>query len=278
MKNKKTAIAIAILLALLCFVPILFLRHGKGSVTYEIVCFGDSVMACKYGPGSVPDILEQETGLKALNAAFGGLTMSEIIDNPNAGDGNFFFSMTELSKAFLNRDFSLQVMATKRRVTAYPEAWYTVASNLDKIDYDSIKYVLIEHGVNDYLTGKQIEDTSDKYNANTFAGGLRTVIENVQKAVPDATIILATPTYVWFEGTAGDCTETDYGGGTLPEYVEAEKRIAAEYNLICVDNFNGSGINRDNYKSYLYDGLHSIEEGNRLIAENIIKNVEGFNK
>lgn len=276
MKNRIVATAVAMVLILICFVPVMISFAGKDKADYEIVCFGDSVMACVYGDGTIPYYLGEITGRSTLNAAFGGLPMSDLREVTFAGDSSYLFSMVELSKALLNRDFSLQIIGTKERVTEYNPEWYGVADSLNRLNYDSIRYVIIEHGVNDYLMGKALDDPDDRYNELTFAGALRTSIENVQKALPDATIVLVTPAYMKLENMDGDCTETDFGGGTLPDYVDKEKEVAAEYGLTCVDNFNESGINKDNYREYLYDGLHSHQGGNILFAENIIRNVEGM--
>ena len=278
MKNKKAVFLIATLLIIICMLPALFLWHKETGAKYEVICFGDSVMAGYYGADAIPGIMEKKTGRKTLNAAFGGLTMCVPYEAPKAGDASHLFCMTELSKALYERDFSLQIMATNSRTEAIPEAWLIEAQALNSLDYDSVKYVIIEQGVNDYLLGKPIEDASDPYNIYTFAGGLRTSIENVRKALPDAEIILVTPSYMWLATMEEDCTVTDFGGGTLPEYVAREKEIAAEYNLTCVDNFYSSGIDASNYKNYLYDGLHTLEEANNLMADNIIRNVEGLRK
>ena len=276
MKNKIVAAAVAMVLILICFVPVMLSFADRDREDYEIVCFGDSVMACFYGDGSIPYYIEELTGRTTLNAAFGGLPMSELREVTFAGDSSYLFSMVELSKALLNKDFSLQIIGTKQRVQEYTQEWYGVADSLDKLDYNSVQYVIIEHGVNDYLMGKALDDSADRYNESTFAGALRTSIENVRKALPNATVVLVTPAYMKLESMDGDCMETDFGGGTLPDYVAKEKEVAAEYGLTCVDNFSGSGINKDNYKEYLYDGLHSHQGGNVLMAENIVRNVEGM--
>ncbi len=278
MKNKKVAAAVAIVLILICFVPVLLVFKRPKKVQYEIVCFGDSVMAGYYDRATIPSYIESYSGRTTLNAAFGGLTMSTIFDNPKAGDASHLFSMVELSDALLKRDFSLQMMATKKGIDDYPQEWYGVVESLSTLDWESVKYVFIEQGVNDYFLGKPTDDANDKYNRSTFAGALRTSIENVQKALPEAEIVILTPIYHWAGGADEDCTERDPGGGTLLAYIDKEKEVAAEYGLICVDNFHGSGINRDNYKQYLYDGLHTLEEANALIAQNIINNVEGLCK
>lgn len=278
MKNKKVAAAVAIVLILICFVPALLVFNRPKKLQCEIVCFGDSIMAGYYDSVTIPGYIESYSGRKTLNAAFGGLTMSAYFDDPKAGDASHLFSMVELSDALVKRDFSLQMMAIKKDIVDYPQDWYDVTESLSTLDWDSVKYVFIEQGVNDYLLGKPLDDANDKYNRSTFAGALRASIENVQKALPDAKIILLTPIYHWAGGADEDCTERNLGGGTLLAYVDKYKEVAAEYDLICVDNFHGSGINRDNYKQYLYDGLHTLEEANALIAQNIINNVEGLRK
>ncbi|MBO4679308.1 MAG: SGNH/GDSL hydrolase family protein [Lachnospiraceae bacterium] len=278
MKNKGVAAAVAIVLILICFIPVILFFSRKKGADYEIVCFGDSVMACTYGEGAVPYYIGELTGRPTLNAAFGGLSMSKTSENTKAGDTSSFFTMASLSGALLNKDFSLQVTATKPGIGVYPKKWYEVALELDKLDYSKVKYVIIEHGVNDYLSGIPVDDASDRYNVHTFAGALRTSIENVQKAIPGATIVLVTPTYTHISFYDKDCYEADFGGGILPDYVAKEKEVAAEYGLTFVDNLNGSGINKDNYKKYLYDGLHAHQDGNLLIAENIVRNVEGIIK
>ncbi len=278
MKNKIIAAAVAMVLILICFVPVILSFSRERDSEYEIVCFGDSVMACFYGWGAVPWFIEDLTGRKTLNAAFGGLSMSEPAEARQAGEIGFLYSMAELSKALVNKDFSLQIMGSAPKNEEHPAEWCAITKALDTLDYDKVKYVIIEHGVNDYFVGAEIDDTSNPYNIYTFAGALRTVIENVQKVMPGATLVLVTPTYNHLDYMDEDCCEADFGGGTLPEYVAKEKEVAAEYGLICVDNFNGSGINKDTYKEYLFDGLHSHQAGNSLIAENIVRNVEGIKK
>ena len=275
MKNKIIAASIAMVMILICFVPIFIFFGRERKENYGIVCFGDSVMACYYGDGSIPYYLEEITGYPTLNAAFGGLSMSVPSIETISGDTSYLYSMAELSEALVNKDFSLQIMGTKPRVNEYPERWNEIPKVLDNLNYESIEYIIIEHGVNDYLLGKPIDNPNDPYDVYSFAGALRTVIENVRKAVPGATIVLTTPTYCYIDYVDKDCYEADFGGGTLPDYVAKEKEIAAEYGVICVDNFNESGITKDNYKDYLYDGLHSHQGGNLLIADNIVDHLEG---
>ena len=278
MKNKIIAATVAMMLILICIIPGILSFSHKKDAEYEIVCFGDSVMACLYGDGSVPYYIEELTGRTTLNAAFGGLPMSRHSEYEKIGDINPLFTMAELSEALLRSDFSLQATATKTYDEVWPSEWRGIPEELNRLDYEKVRFVIIEHGVNDYQLGIPVDDMANPHNTYTFGGALRTSIENVRKAIPNATIVLCTPTYMHFLNYDKDCYEADYGGGTLPEYVEKEKEIAAEYGVICVDNFNGSGINKDNYLEYLYDGLHSHQGGNILIAENIVRNVEGMVK
>ena len=92
-------------LILICFIPVILSFHHKGDAEYEIVCFGDSVMACMYGDESVPYFIEELTGRTTLNAAFGGLPMGRISEEGKSGDVNPLFTMVELSEALLRSDF-----------------------------------------------------------------------------------------------------------------------------------------------------------------------------
>ena len=197
--------------------------------------------------------------------------MSYIDKEHLSGNSDNLYTMLGLSQAVKERDFSLQVIASQKENINVIPYWHPTATDLNNVDWDSVKYVLIEHGANDYLNGVTIDNRSNKYDPYTFAGALRSSIENIQKGAPNAKIVLVTPIYMNPWGLMGDCFEADYGGGFLEDYVEKEMEVAKEYGLLCVDNFHDLPINKENYEDYIPGGLHGNDAGNELIVQNILK-------
>lgn len=254
------------------------ITESRGHEDYDAVFFGDSIIASDHSDWwDISTIVGNELGIRTLNAGFGGYTMSNMDVTGLPGDYRDEYSMVGLSKSVRIHSFKSQIMASQK--DAPLTIWYfpEVSQKLNDIKWNAVDYIFIEYGANDYLNGVPIEDTSDKYNEYTFAGALKTSIENIQKGVPDAQIILMTPIYMNPGALGGDCNKADYGGGILKDYVEKEKEIAEEYGLYLIDNFTEIDINKDNYEEYLPGGLHPNLEGNTLIADNICRHIKELN-
>ncbi len=255
----------------LCFV-LLFLEKKK-TAKYDIVFFGDSIIACDHSERDLVTKFNSESEFTVLNGAFGGMTLSYIDKEHLSGNQDNLYTMIGLSQSVKERDFSLQVLASQKENKNVIEYWYPTSKGLYDVDWDSVKYVLIEHGANDYLNGITIENIKDKYDPYTFAGALRTSIENIKKGVPNAQIVLVTPIYMNPLGLSGDCFEADYGGGLLESYVQKEIEVGKEYGLLVIDNFHDLPINKDNYEEYIPGGLHANNAGFELIIQNILKHL-----
>lgn len=253
----------------LCFA--LILLNQKKTAKYDIVFFGDSIIACDHSERDLVTKFNNESEYSVLNGAFGGMTLSYIDKEHLAGNHDNLYTMIGLSESVKERDFTLQILASQKENVNVVPYWHPTSVELNDVDWDSVKYVLIEHGANDYLNGVSLDNKNDKYDPYTFAGALRTSIENVQKGAPNAKIVLVTPIYMNPWGLSGDCYEADYGGGLLESYVEKEKEVGYEYGLMVIDNFHDLPINKENYEEYVPGGLHGSEAGNELIIQNILK-------
>ena len=263
-------VAAGLIVALtLCFA--LIHLNQKKTAKYDIVFFGDSIIACDHSERDLVTKFNNESEYSVLNGAFGGMTLSYIDKEHLAGNHDNLYTMIGLSQSVKERDFSLQVMASQKENKNVIEYWYPTSQGLNEVDWDSIKYVLIEHGANDYLNGVTLDNSKDKYDPYTFAGALRTSIENIKKGAPNAQIVLVTPIYMNPLGLSGDCFEADYGGGLLESYVEKEKEVGKEYGLMVIDNFHDLPINKENYEEYIPGGLHADSDGFELIIQNILK-------
>ena len=279
MKKSKIFVYVAacVLVALTLCLAFFLTNDKKKTGRYDIVFFGDSIIACDHSERDLVTKFNNESEFTVLNGAFGGLTMCLIDKEHLAGNSDNLYTMVGLSQAVKERDFSLQVLASQKGNINVVPYWHPTSVELNEVDWDSVKYVLIEHGANDYLNGVTIDSTSNKYDPYTFAGALRMSIENIQASVPNAEIILVTPIYMNPWGLMGDCYEADYGGGFLEDYVEKEIEVASEYNLMVVDNFHELPINKDNYEEYIPGGLHGNDAGNELIIQNILKHIREKN-
>ena len=273
--KSKMAIAVAgLACALTVLLPVTKLSNSK-SEEYEVVFFGDSIIASNHsGLWDIPTIVGDGIEMRVLNAAIGGTTLCDIAYAKKVGDCNSIYSMSAIAKSIYNADFSIQILASQKENT-YVDEWRGIVSEqLKKIDFAKTKYILIEHGANDYLSGITIENDNDLHSEETFAGQLRTIIEELRYAAPDSKIVLITPIYIFPYGYDKDCHEMDFGGGILDKYVEKEIEIAGEYGIILIDNFHDVDINKENFEEYIPGGLHGNYEGNRLIAENIVKHLK----
>lgn len=277
MKNKTLLIAIILLIICLAC-SILMATHKGKREKFDVVFFGDSVIACDYSDISIPTIMNEKGEWKTLNAAFGGLSMSTIRDIKANGDTSDLFSMLELSYALRANDFSLQILGAQKGNPGAINGWYEVSENLNRTDWSHVKYILIEQCANDYLQGTPVDNPENMYDEKTFGGALRIVIENIKKGAPNAKIVVVTPTYMNPLGLKGDCKTADYGGGVLPDYVAKEHEIVEKYDCLIIDNFAEININSENYEQYLPGGLHGNLAGNTLIAENILKHLKEFDE
>lgn len=267
MKNKNICgiLIAALLVAALAFFSINGFDTKK--THYDVIFFGDSRVGNDRTDTALPVLLEKAVGMSVYNAGIGGSTLCHTGQYPTWD----MYSMVSLSKAVAANDFSLQLSNCESAYFDYAEIVEYVPDtikDISKIDFKKAKYVIIEQGTNDYLSGMKLEGT-DKYDRSTVGGALRTSIENIKKASPDAKIILISTCFTSTPAGYGD--ELDLGYGTEEDFAVFEKKIAEETGVLFVDLYHESGINRDNFEDYLFDGLHPNDEGNKIVIDLLTK-------
>lgn len=253
---------------------ILFVENSEAP---DVVILGDSIVGDLIEGKGINTYLEEKIGRKVLNGGFGGSYATYIPEEAFPASVACQLSLVRLSEAIVTDDF-----LTQKALIAYGDHYYDVMRQtldyfeatvraLDKTDFSKVKYLVIEHGTNDYNRGVVLENLQDKYDESTYAGALRSSIERLQKAYPDLQIILMTPTWCYVTREYGflNCDETDFGGGILEDFVNLEIEIAAEYDIPVLDNYHQSGIDKETANTYLRDGLHLSSEGQKLIAERL---------
>ena len=234
-----------------------------------IVNFGDSIFGNFKAPEDISSYLAELTGATTYNVGFGGCRMAKhSIEQYDS------FSLYNLSHAITTGDWSLQD-STMARTDWTPHNTY--ARNLERlksIDFNKVDIITISYGTNDF-TGKIPLSSADPYDAATFTGALRKSIETIQSAYPHIEIVLCTQTYRFWMDEGNDfaylydSNTHEVKGQKLTDFVQATKDVAAEYDLLCIDNYYNSGICADNRAECFSqtDGTHPNAKGRQMIAE-----------
>lgn len=238
--------------------------HGK-----QVVCFGDSLFGMYRGENSASAFVAAETGATVYNVGFGGCRMSVHPSNGYAA-----FSMWALAKAINENNWTTQDAQASSGSDYFPEQ----LALLKSIDFSKVDIAVIHYGTNDFGAGNAIalDNESDPDDYNTLCGALRYSIEKLLSAYPKLRIYVSLPVYrFWTENGTNTYAETYVGksGKKLPDFVEALRSTAAEYNLPVIDGYYGLGINKANAATFLSDGTHHNAVGRerfgRFIGANL---------
>lgn len=283
MDKKKKEIflkLIAGILAVLLFLGLVSSakEFDKGTeTTYEIVFLGDSNIGNYQYENGIVAKLENRLGQPVLNGGFGGSTMSCVYRNKT--EYSVVLSMYQLATSISNKNFGVQKAAidvlNRTNNLGYFES---TVEKLSKVDFDNVKILIIEHGVNDYLSGVTIENGRNPDDVNTYKGAMKGIITMLQREYPDMRIILVTPSYCapFAEGEGyRSCEMYDYGGGYLEAYVNAEIEVAKEMDVEVIDLYHDLGIDENNFIEYYMDGLHYTEETRDIVADIIADYILG---
>lgn len=207
---------------------------------YKIVFFGDSIIGNFTNTASIPGVVSGLTGAVTYNCAQPGYSAST---HPKG-----FMTLPDIVDAFIAKDTSALPQDTLifKGITEYIE---------DNSKTDKLCFV-INHGLNDYFNGVAIS-LENPYDINSYSGALRTAVEALQEAYPEAQIIVTTPNYTsYYKNGTEPQSEV---GGILSDYADAVIAIGSEYHLTVVDNYTELGINAKNVWNYLTDGCHPNE-------------------
>lgn len=254
MSSKKILIYIVPALMVLTAVLYGIFAGPVKTTSPRVIIFGDSLIGNDRTDTSVTSLLEDKSGFSVFNAGIGGSLMT----NGDASDKRWnYYNMVNVADSIAKDDFSSMLSEIPYDYLDYNviiQYLDDTVKGLSQIDFSSVEYIVIEHGINDCIGGVSVEE---------FEKALKSVIENLRKASPNAKLIVVSPGY----------TVTLEGNSITEEYVAAEKRICTEQNVSFIDFYHNSGINSDNYTDYLYDGLHTNAGGNNILANMIYEKI-----
>ena len=131
--------------------------------------------------------------------------------------------------------------------------------------------VVVFGGTNDFGHGDAPFGTPEDRTLYTFCGAWRLLLEGLIEKYPIATIVVMTPLHRLSE--LEPVNEMGMEHKLLSEYVDMEKKIAAEYSVPVLDLWSVSGIQpriKAQCDSYTVDGLHPNDKGHEKIADLLI--------
>lgn len=230
---------------------------------WDVVFFGDSVIAFTETT-SIPDAFSGFTGAHTYNCGKGGCPAT-VIEGYDVYPG-----IPTIVDAFLAKD--LRLFSEDSQIYA------GMADYFEHSDQNHQQCFVINFGLNDYFLGCPVTN-DDPYDIHTYEGALRTAIEKLQNAYPDAVIILMTPNFTaLFENGLQPLSDA---GGQLPDYTGAVISICDEKGLLFYDSYELLGIDGNNHTEYLLDGCHPNEstrytmaQGLAELFETVVKNDE----
>lgn len=229
-----------------------------------VVCFGDSIFGYVRDETSVTSIIAKETGATVHNVGFNGCRMSV---HPTTGYAAF--SMWALAKAIAEKNWTAQDAQAASGASYFPDH----LALLKTIDFNEVDMVIIHYGTNDYTGGNPgvaINNDNDPDDYSTLCGALRYSVEKLLGAYPHLRIFVSLPAYrYWSDTGIYPETHTNYRGNSMPEFVNALRNTATEYNLPVIDCYYGMGVNRLNVATMTSDGTHHSFIGRQVLGEYI---------
>lgn len=270
-----SVIAGAAVSAVLIAVSVMILNTGRGyRQAYDVVIFGDSIVANEQDETSVASMLSQKTGLSVGDFSFGGTMMAYNAVNGSIGSSGNFLCMVAISRALLADDFSVQINAhvSDPATEFFPER----IEELTHLDLKNSGIVIIEHCINDYHCAIPIGDASSD-SEYTYCGALRLSVEYIRRINPDIRIILVSPTEKWMPDGV-NASDYSYGGGILDEYVEAQRMMAEELGTEYISMYGlyddetssfGDEVTDEAVTGFKYtvDGTHPNYYGRYVISD-----------
>lgn len=260
----------------------------------NIAFMGDSVIGNFYDNAGesigICNIIEQKTGAKVINCAFGGTRMAYRYSTSDTYSDWNKLSGVELAKSIaktktmdVEEAFSEQTAAATALASGITAYFTDRINSIKAIDWEKIDFILWEYGTNDFSTNVALNGNA--LNTYAFIPMYQTAIQTILEAYPHIQIILITPTWRWYRDDntgeyleSGDThKEKDYLGNwsTLPDFVNAIFEIANDNHLQVIDNYYALGANPYTYLEYFKstDGVHPNANGRIRIAQRIIDTI-----
>lgn len=228
-----------------------------------LVCFGDSITNMGY-----TSTIKKDTGLNAINC---GLSSGRYAYSDDSNQYVNAFAFHNIVDAINTGDWTIP--DSLEGVSGY-ETQYVHIQDIKAIDFDSVDFVSIAYGTNDFSSATPLDNENDPLDTYTFKGAIRYCLKTLTEKYPRLKIIGVTPCYRFWSENGSVLYDSDthaVGGMMITQYVQAVEDVYTEYHLPVVNNYSNAGINKYNRLEYfaIADGLHPNAKGREIIGHRI---------
>jgi len=235
----------------------------------KIVCFGDSITEFKTYPQQVGTLLGAAEG---INVGFGGCMMAAHWDV-----GYKEMCMYRLADYVASGDYSGLIAAAQDVYTRTGDDNRAIAARLAAIDWNTVDYITILYGTNDFANGKSIGVATDiKPDGSNYLGSANYAIQRILTTYPHLKIAFITPIYRARGENGGtdsdDSLNATTNGRYLRDFCTGLIEVAKLNHIPCFNLHDESGINKYTASLYLNpapDGVHLTEAGATFLAQKI---------
>lgn len=229
-----------------------------------ILCLGNSPFADNKGENGLAQTIAKKMNGVAYDGSFANSL--QTMSDTTTSDAYYLdgLSLYPVVSAICSEDYSI----VETIAANVGETETETVNMLKSLDYSKVDMLLIMYDLSDYINERPLYNPSEKYDVTTWSGSLYASLELIEKTYPHIrTVVLSMPASgKTVDGTYIDGDKTDFGSGTLPDYLNYEVMVAMESGVSFIDNYYGT-INVENRDEYLVDDYHLNEKGIEAIAE-----------
>lgn len=238
------------------------------------VFFGDSIMygigVLNYSGGMIdcnaPDYASRILGSKIYNAGLGGATLTR----PSTPNGNNFCELVDAICGITNWDaIDARVENAVTENICYTNL-RTLIGDLKTLDFNSVDFILIAYGTNDWTSGKPIGEDASTYDGE-IVGALKYCINTLVSHFPQLKIYMVAPAYRWNKTSGIDSDEETHLDKNLREYADGIVHASNLLGIPCKNLYTDGMINKYNREKFLSDGVHRNKDGYKLLGEQYAK-------
>ena len=216
--------------------------------------------------------IQQLTGATVYNTGFPGSYVSMKNATVQSDYTDDLYSFYNVTQSIVNEDYSALIEDSQTR-SDYQ--YYTSATTLESLDFNTVDTLVIMYDANDYLGLRTGMNPDNDVDPQTYMGSFKAGIQAIQEKYPFIRIVLMSFTFCYGYDSDGNLVnggKYDYGNGSLPTYFQHAMDVAGDTGVSFIDNYYGT-VTQSNTSEYLLDNIHVNQECNAYIANHFVEQI-----